>query len=48
VSQELLLSLFEGKTIDFETYVNENGQQKKQIVKGKILRSGVCAALRGF
>jgi hypothetical protein len=37
VSQQLLLSLFEGKTIDFEV-PGPNGT--KQIVKGKIVRSG--------
>ncbi|HEU6448317.1 MAG TPA: hypothetical protein VFV23_07775 [Verrucomicrobiae bacterium] len=41
VSQELLLSLFEGKTIDFK--VNSwsgDGQQQEKIVQGKIVRSG--------
>jgi hypothetical protein len=37
VSQELLLSLFEGKTIDFE--VDVGGGQRKTI-SGKIIRSG--------
>lgn len=37
VSQELLLSLFEGKTVDFE---NDLGWGQKQIVSGKIIRSG--------
>ncbi|MGH9557538.1 MAG: DUF4139 domain-containing protein [Terriglobales bacterium] len=37
VSQELLLSLFEGQTIDFLVY-RQNMQQ--QIVRGKIIRSG--------
>ncbi len=40
VSQELMLSLFEGKTIDFETTKTENGQTKKEIISGKIVRSG--------
>ncbi len=40
VSQELLLSLFEGKTIDFESYQTVNGQSQRQIVRGKIIRSG--------
>jgi hypothetical protein len=39
VSQELLLSLFEGKTIDFET-VSMNDPGKREIVRGKIIRSG--------
>jgi hypothetical protein len=37
VSQELLLSLFEGKTIDFET---DLGWGQKKVVQGKIIRSG--------
>ena len=37
VSQGLLLSLFEGKTIDFETR-DHNGQSS--IIQGKIIRSG--------
>ena len=40
VSQELLLSLFEGKMIDFESYQNVNGQGRREIIKGKIIRSG--------
>src|SRR5207302_8055212 len=37
VSQELLLSLFEGKTIEFE---NDLGWGQKKVVRGKIIRSG--------
>src|ERR1700745_890191 len=37
ISQELLLSLFEGKTIDFQT-VTQDGTKK--VVQGKIVRSG--------
>lgn len=40
VSQELLLSMFEGKTIEFETTEQVNGQPQKKIVRGKIIRSG--------
>jgi hypothetical protein len=40
VSQDLLLSLFEGKTIDFETVGSANGLPQKKIVQGKIIRSG--------
>lgn len=40
VSQDLLLSLFEGKTIDFETFRTVDGQQKRELIKGKIIRSG--------
>lgn len=39
VSQELLLSLYEGKTVEFEI-------QPGQIVKGKIIRSGYASPLR--
>ncbi|MGB8356045.1 MAG: hypothetical protein WCD79_19255 [Chthoniobacteraceae bacterium] len=40
VSQELLLSLFEGKTIDF---LVKQQDKPDQIVKGKIIRSGYVA-----
>src|ERR1035437_6457786 len=40
ISQELLLSLFEGKTIDFESISYVGGQQKREIIQGKIIRSG--------
>ena len=40
ISQELLLSLFEGKTIDFENINYVDGQQKREIIQGKIIRSG--------
>src|SRR5262245_34562914 len=40
VSRELLLSLFEGKTIEFESYQSVAGQNQRQVVKGKIVRSG--------
>ena len=41
VSQELLLSLYEGKTIEFETTrTTTNGLQKTEIVEGRIVRSG--------
>jgi hypothetical protein len=40
VSQELLLSLFEGKTIDFQINNQFNGQPQEKIVQGKIVRSG--------
>ena len=40
VSQELLLSLFEGKTIDFEIPNSANGQPPEKIIQGKIIRSG--------
>jgi hypothetical protein len=37
ISQELLLSIFEGKTIEFET---DLGWGQKKVVQGKIIRSG--------
>ena len=40
ISQELLLSLYEGKTIDFET---DLGGGQKKLVQGKIVRSGYVA-----
>ena len=40
VTQELLLSLFEGKTIDFETLRLKDNTQVREIVPGKIIRSG--------
>jgi hypothetical protein len=40
VTQELLLSLFEGKTIDFETLRLKDNTQVREIVPGKIVRSG--------
>jgi hypothetical protein len=40
ISQGLLLNYYEGKTIDFEVSEYENGQARKRIVRGKIVRSG--------
>jgi len=40
VSQELLLSLFEGKTIDFEKVRLKDNTQTIDLVPGKIVRSG--------
>ena len=41
ISQELLLSLNEGKTIDFQVqHVDAQGQVHTEIVQGKIIRSG--------
>jgi hypothetical protein len=40
VTQELLLSLFEGKTIDFERMRLKDNTQMPEIVRGKIIRSG--------
>jgi hypothetical protein len=40
VSQELLLSLFEGKTIDFESLRMKDNTQAREIIPGKIIRSG--------
>jgi hypothetical protein len=40
VSQELLLSLFEGKTIDFVNERMKDNTQTREIIPGKIIRSG--------
>ena len=40
VSQPLLLSLCEGKTIDFETLRLKDNTQTREIIQGKIVRSG--------
>ena len=40
VSQELLLSLFEGKTIDFQDTRLKDNTQIREIIPGKIVRSG--------
>ncbi|MGD0252110.1 MAG: DUF4139 domain-containing protein [Verrucomicrobiota bacterium] len=40
VSQELLLSLFEGKTIDFENLRMKDNTQVRELIPGKIIRSG--------
>ena len=40
VSQPLLLSLFEGKTLDFETLRLKDNTQVRELIAGKIIRSG--------
>ena len=40
VTQELLLSLFEGKTLDFETLRLKDNTQVRELIPGKIIRSG--------
>jgi hypothetical protein len=40
VSQELLLSLFEGKTIDFQNHRMKDNTQIAETIPGKIVRSG--------
>src|SRR5208282_5054909 len=40
VSQELLLSLFAGKTIDFEDLRMKDNTQVRELIPGKIIRSG--------
>ena len=40
VSQELLLSLFEGKTIDFEKLRMKDNTEVSELIPGKIIRSG--------
>ncbi len=45
ISQELLLSLFEGQTIDFEQSLPNGG---KKLVKGRIVRSGYVPHYAAF
>ena len=40
VSQELLLSMFEGKTIDFQNVRTRDNTQVTEMIPGKIVRSG--------
>ena len=40
VTQELLLSLFEGKTVDFENLRLKDNTQSRELIAGKIIRSG--------
>ena len=40
VTQELLMSLFEGKTIDFEKMRLKDNTQTPELIPGKIIRSG--------
>jgi hypothetical protein len=40
VTQELLLSLFEGKTLDFETLRLKDNTQARELIPGKVIRSG--------
>jgi hypothetical protein len=40
LSQELLLSLHEGKTIDFEVLRTKDNTQIRELIPGKIIRSG--------
>ena len=40
VTQELLLSLFEGKTIDFQNIRLKDNTQARELISGKIIRSG--------
>ena len=39
VTQDLLLSLFEGKTIQFESTLTRNNTQTRELIPGKIIRS---------
>jgi len=41
VSQEMLLTLNEGKTIQFEVINQTTGQNQRELVSGKIIRSGL-------
>jgi hypothetical protein len=40
VSEPLLLSLFEGKTIDFQSLRMKDNTQTRELIQGKIVRSG--------
>lgn len=40
VSQELLLSLFTGKTIEFQNFRTKDNTQTREIISGKVIRSG--------
>jgi hypothetical protein len=40
VTQELLLSLFEGKTIEFENIIRKDNAEVREQIPGKIIRSG--------
>ena len=51
ISQQLLLSLYEGKTIDFLETDKEAGTASTRVVRGKIIRSGYVphyAALQAY
>jgi hypothetical protein len=48
VSEELLLRLNEGKTIDFEVISTEDGQSTRQMVRGKIIRAGPPGSSDGY
>src|ERR1017187_2207658 len=39
VTQELLLSLFEGKTIDFQNLRLKDNTQSRELISGKVIRS---------
>ena len=40
VTQELLLSLFKGKTIDFQNFRLKDNTQARELISGKVIRSG--------
>jgi hypothetical protein len=40
LTQELLMSLFEGKTIQFENITKKDGVEVRELISGKIIRSG--------
>lgn len=47
ISQALLLNYYEGKTIEFESHP-EGAQGKKEIIRGKIIRSGYVPHQHAF
>jgi len=43
ISQDMMLALNEGKTVDFEIIHSEAGQTRRELIPGRILRSGSSA-----
>jgi hypothetical protein len=48
VSEQLLLSLFEGKTIDFENKRMKDNTEVREVISGKIIRSGYVPHTEAF
>ena len=48
VSEGLLLNYFEGKTIDFEADSTVKGESRKDIIRGKIIRSGYTPHIAAY
>src|SRR6266404_753292 len=43
ISQDMMLALNEGKTVDFEIIHSEAGQTRRELIPGRIVRSGSSA-----